>query len=100
MLLHQRLHPHDLIRRRFSSAQDVHGCAARDAANDLSVWAVAQAAYDERRKKRLELDPVRLAVLADALEEAGCTETILAHLREDSPHVRGCWVLDLILGKE
>lgn len=42
----------------------------------------------------------RLPVLADALEEAGCTdEVILAHCRGPSPHVRGCWVVDLLLGK-
>ena len=47
------------------------------------------------------LDPVRLAILADALEEAGCNSIdILAHLRSPGPHVRGCWALDLILGKE
>ena len=45
------------------------------------------------------LDPDRLAVLADALEEAGCeNEDILQHLRGPGPHVRGCWVVDLVLG--
>jgi hypothetical protein len=39
-------------------------------------------------------------ILADALEEAGCTDAvILRHLRDKGPHVRGCWVVDLILGK-
>jgi hypothetical protein len=43
----------------------------------------------------------RLAILADALEDAGCTEArLLAHLRGPGPHVRGCWALDLILEKE
>jgi hypothetical protein len=43
----------------------------------------------------------RLPVLADALEEAGCTDAdILSHLRGPGPHVRGCWVVDLLLGKE
>jgi hypothetical protein len=42
----------------------------------------------------------RLPVLADALEEAGCTDAdILGHLRGPGPHVRGCWAVDLILGK-
>ena len=46
------------------------------------------------------LDPHRLAVLADALEEAGCTDPdILGHLRDPGPHYRGCHVLDLILGR-
>jgi len=38
-----------------------------------------------------------LPVLADALEDAGCTDpTLLAHCRESGLHVRGCWVLDLL----
>lgn len=41
-----------------------------------------------------------MPVLADALEEAGCDNPeILAHCRGPGPHVRGCWVVDLILGK-
>ncbi len=45
-------------------------------------------------------DFAALPVLADALEEAGCTdEAILDHLRGPGPHVRGCWCLDLVLGK-
>jgi hypothetical protein len=41
-----------------------------------------------------------LAVLADALEDAGCTDAaILGHLRGPGPHVRGCWALDAILGR-
>ncbi|QDU20371.1 hypothetical protein ETAA1_23230 [Urbifossiella limnaea] len=41
-----------------------------------------------------------MPVLADALEDAGCADNdILAHCRGDGPHVRGCWVVDLVLGK-
>jgi hypothetical protein len=43
----------------------------------------------------------RLPILADALEEAGCTNPdILDHCRASSLHHHGCWVLDLLLGKE
>jgi len=63
------------------------------------VTALARAAYDERTLPAGTLDPLRLAVFADALEEAGCTETVVAHLREPGPHVRGCWAVDLLLGK-
>jgi hypothetical protein len=46
------------------------------------------------------LDAQRLYVLADALEQAGYTGSdILVHLRSPDPHVRGCWALDLILGR-
>jgi hypothetical protein len=42
----------------------------------------------------------RLPILADALEDAGCTHPgVLAHCRGDGPHARGCWVVDLVLGK-
>jgi hypothetical protein len=42
-----------------------------------------------------------LPILADALEEAGCDSAdILGHCRQAGEHVRGCWVIDLLLGKE
>jgi hypothetical protein len=42
-----------------------------------------------------------LRILADALEEAGCDNAnILTLCRQPGPHIRGCWVVDLILGKE
>jgi hypothetical protein len=66
-----------------------------------TVTALAQAAYEERHLPAGTLVPDRLAVLADALEDAGCDNTdILSHLRGPGPHVRGCWVIDLLLGKE
>jgi hypothetical protein len=41
-----------------------------------------------------------LPVLADALEEAGCADAdLLAHCRSADEHARGCWALDLVLGK-
>jgi hypothetical protein len=63
-----------------------------------TVRALATAAYEERELPRGHLQAARLAVLSDALEEAGCTDgDLLAHLRSPGPHVRGCWPLDLIL---
>jgi len=42
----------------------------------------------------------RLPILADALQDAGCeNEDILAHCRGSGPHARGCWVVDMLLGK-
>jgi hypothetical protein len=69
--------------------------------NDGCVVKLATAAYECRQLPDGTLDKARLAVLADALEEAGCQdETVLKHLREQGAvHVRGCWVLDLLLGK-
>src|SRR5262249_47640117 len=65
-----------------------------------AVLDLAGAAYQERQSNGV-LDPVRLAVLADALEEADCADAaILDHCRGPGPHVCGCWALDLLLGKE
>jgi hypothetical protein len=65
-----------------------------------AVLKLAQAAYDNRLLPSGLLDNGGLAVLADALEEAGCDhQDILSHLRGPGPHTRGCWVVDLILGK-
>jgi hypothetical protein len=71
---------------------------ARDPAwlrwNDGMVGKIAQAIYDERAFDRMP-------ILADALEDAGCDSTdILDHCRRPNVHVRGCWVIDLLLGKE
>jgi hypothetical protein len=42
----------------------------------------------------------RMPILADALQDAGCEDAdILDHCRGAGPHVRGCWVVDLLLGK-
>lgn len=93
-----------------------------------TVLSLATAAY-EHRTPQGHLDPARLTVLADALEEAGCSQQcescggsrlghdnngmcgdcegsgwvehdIITHLRSPGPHVRGCWSLDLVLGKK
>jgi hypothetical protein len=62
--------------------------------NAGTVGELARVIYEERRF-------ADLPVLADALEEAGCTEEdILGHCRQQGQvHVRGCWVVDLLLGK-
>ncbi len=63
-----------------------------------AVVRLAQAAYDERDPEGGALDAALLGVLADALEEAGCTDAdLLNHLRGPGPHARGCHVLDLLL---
>jgi hypothetical protein len=57
------------------------------------VLHLAQAIYNERTFERLP-------TLAEALEEAGCFDLDkLSHCRGPGPHVRGCWLVDLILGK-
>lgn len=59
-----------------------------------TVVALAAGIYTERAFDRMP-------ILADAMEEAGCDHAdILSHCRGEGPHVRGCWVIDAILGKE
>jgi hypothetical protein len=69
--------------------------------NDGTVRRIAQAVYEERSLPEGTLDGERLAVLADALEDAGLTDKqVLGHLRRPGGvHVRGCFVVDLMLGK-
>jgi hypothetical protein len=58
-----------------------------------AVVKLAQAIHDGRTF-------ADLPVLADALEDAGCSDdAILSHLRSAGPHVRGCWALDALLGR-
>jgi hypothetical protein len=58
------------------------------------VKTLAHAIYDDRAFERMP-------ELANALAEAGCSnQDILTHCRGPGPHVRGCWVVDLVLGKE
>jgi hypothetical protein len=78
--------------------RDIFGNPFRPVAFDPTwrteaVVGLARGAYEDRAFDRLP-------VLADALEDAGCADAaVLAHCRGPGPHVRGCWVVDLILGK-
>lgn len=65
-----------------------------------TVLALAQASYDNRNLPSGTLDNDRLVVLADALEDAGASGALLNHLRSEGPHVRGCFAVDLLLGKQ
>jgi hypothetical protein len=78
-------------------AHDVVGPASRPAAAPTwltsTVLALARTMYESR-------DFGAMPVLADALEEAGCdSPAVLDHCRGGGPHVRGCWVVDLVLEK-
>ena len=61
----------------------------------LDAVVLARGIYDDRAFDRMP-------ILADALQDAGCdNDDILNHCRDTStPHARGCWVVDLLLGKE
>jgi hypothetical protein len=85
--------------RQVPLLRDLMGNPFRPAAVDPgwltpTVVQFAQAVYDDRAFERLP-------VLADALEEAGCdAPDILGHLRGPGPHVRGCWCVDLLTGRQ
>jgi hypothetical protein len=69
--------------------------------NGGTVRRLAEAVYQERELPSGHLHPGRLAVLADAAEEAGLSDAeLLSPLRGPGPHVRGCWAVDLLLAKE
>jgi hypothetical protein len=69
--------------------------------NDSIVRRIAQGIYDERLMPERTLSNGRLAILHDALLDAGCdNEDLLIHCREPGPHVRGCWAIDLLLAKK
>jgi hypothetical protein len=84
----------DLLRELFGpSFPPLAAAASWLAWNGATVLRVAREIYDEKAF-------ARLPVLGDALEDAGCDHAdLLAHCRSPRPHVRGCWVLDLLLGK-
>jgi hypothetical protein len=79
--------------------RDIMGGVFRPVAIDprwltSTVTSLAAGIYAERAFDRMP-------ILADALEDAGCDNSdVLTHCRGDGPHVRGCWVVDLLLGKE
>lgn len=64
------------------------------AADGGALVSLARSMYEDRNFDDL-------AILADALQDAGCTDSaILEHCQPGGEHVRGCWLLDLILGRE
>jgi hypothetical protein len=68
--------------------------------NDGAVRKLSKFAYAKRALPQGSLDSTSLALLADALEDTGCTDAdLLGHLRGPGPHVRGCWALDLVTGR-
>jgi hypothetical protein len=57
---------------------------------------LATGIYEDR-----DFSKEKMGVLADALEEAGVSAAeVLGHLRGPGPHCRGCWCVDLVLGRE
>lgn len=98
-----KLAPPGESKRQVALIHDVFGNPFQSATFETewvtpNVVKLARSAYEKRLLPSGDLDPQRLAALATALEKSGCSEpAILEHLRNGKPHVRGCWVLDLVL---
>jgi hypothetical protein len=87
-----RMFPEDVVNEIFGRSQSVLAFDTRW--RTTAAIGIAEAIYTNRAFDRMP-------ILADALEDAGCEDNeMLDHCRRDGWHVRGCWVLDLILGKE
>ncbi len=82
-----------------NSLRDIFGNPFRPVVVDpawltSTVRMLAEGIYEDRAFDRLP-------ILADTLQDAGCdNEDVLTHCHSEGPHVRGCWVVDLLLGKE
>ena len=98
LLRHRLRWDHELMRVAPMVLRDVVGNPFCPVAFDPywrtpDVVALALTIYDERSFDRMPM-------LADALEDFGCDDAeILGHCRDSGPHTKGCWVVDLILGK-
>jgi hypothetical protein len=81
--------------------RDVFGNPFRPVSIDVAVSTWNGATVPKLAKAIYSLqDFNRIPKLGDALEEAGCrSKSILQHCRQPGPHIRGCWVVDLLLGK-
>ena len=100
-------HPHHRAKRcervvQSALLRDIFGNPFRTVAvdpkwltwNGGTVPAIARRIYDQRRFEDMP-------ILADALEDAGCdNQDILTHCRQSGDHVRGCWVVALLLGND
>jgi hypothetical protein len=94
--------------RREEAAQcellrEVVGPAAHRAVHFDAAWALRDDAAARRLAEAIYEDGEwgLMPILADALEEAGCgDEELLAHARCGADHVKGCWVVDLVLRRE
>ena len=79
--------------------RDVFGNPFRPVTFDPSWLTSDVAALARGMYETCDFSP--MPILADALQDAGCdSEDVLGHCRGPGPHVRGCWVVDLVLGKE
>jgi hypothetical protein len=61
--------------------------------NDGTVVQIARGIYEQQAFERMPL-------LADALQDAGSDDEVVSHCREERGHVRGCWIIDLLLNRD
>jgi hypothetical protein len=88
-----------------SNPAEVFRCIFGNPFRTAAAWTVASVGQDTARRLAGQVYETRryadFPLLADALEDAGCSDPeLLGHLRGPGPHARGCWAVDLVLGKE
>jgi len=89
--LQEQIAQADLVRDIFGNP--FRETVIRDQWLTIETVGIARKIYEDRAFDQL-------TYLANALDRAGCeNESILAHCHSDKPHVRGCWVVDLLLRK-
>jgi hypothetical protein len=87
------------VKRRGNILRDIFGNPFRPVTADPKWFSSTALTLARRMYDTRDFSP--MPILADALQDAGCENTdILAHCRKDGVHVRGCFVIDLLLGKE
>lgn len=90
-MLAERKQQAELVRDLFGNPFRL--CACDSSWSTSTVLALASGIYEEKAFDRMP-------ILADALQDAGCeNDAILDHCRGPGTHVRGCWVLDLLLSR-
>ena len=74
----------------------------RSAGGEVTPWMIVVGESARALALGIQADQAfdRMPILADALEDDGCNNLeLLGHLREHRTHLRGCWALDLVLGR-
>jgi hypothetical protein len=97
---HSRVHGRGLTEEtQLPCLRDIFGNPLRPVTSEPSwltstVRSLSDGIYQDRAFDRLP-------ILADALQDAGCdNDDVLGHCRSEGPHVRGCWVIDLLTGRK
>lgn len=91
--------PEGELSARVALVRDIFECPFRPPSKRIDPKRLSDTAVALARGIEEDQAFDRLPILADALQESGCEDpTMLTHCRSPGPHVRGCWVVDVLLG--